>query len=372
MAEKHLHIVSFDVPLPADYGGVIDVFYKVKALHKAGVNVHLHCFAYGRESTEELKKYCKEVFYYPRNMNKSLLMHPLPFIVVSRQHDALLDHLKKDNHPILFEGLHSTYYLDHPDLTERAKYVRTHNVEHDYYEALAKDESSFFKKIYLKSEAKKLKRFERQLALAKELFAISPNDLAHFSEINERVTWISPFHSNEDLAPNGPKKLYALYHGNLSVMENEKAAMFLVDEVFNKTDKELKIFGNGASARLKKKIQSRSNISLIEGNGDTLIPLVKEAQINILPTFQATGMKLKLLFSLFNGGHCLVNAPMVEETGLEACCVIAEDAEAMKVELEKLWANEFSEGAYQERKSILLGNFSNEKQAKQLIEHIYA
>ena len=30
--EKHLHIVAFNVPLPANYGGVIDVFYRLKAL----------------------------------------------------------------------------------------------------------------------------------------------------------------------------------------------------------------------------------------------------------------------------------------------------------------------------------------------------
>ena len=47
--EKHLHIVSFDVPWPANYGGVIDVFYKVKALSAKGIRIHLHAFEYGRE-----------------------------------------------------------------------------------------------------------------------------------------------------------------------------------------------------------------------------------------------------------------------------------------------------------------------------------
>ena len=37
MPDKHLHIVSFSIPYPANYGGVIDVFYKLVALHKAGI-----------------------------------------------------------------------------------------------------------------------------------------------------------------------------------------------------------------------------------------------------------------------------------------------------------------------------------------------
>lgn len=43
-----LHIVSFHIPIPQNYGGVIDIYYKVKALHDIGVKVILHCFEYGR------------------------------------------------------------------------------------------------------------------------------------------------------------------------------------------------------------------------------------------------------------------------------------------------------------------------------------
>ena len=29
---KNINIVSFDIPYPPNYGGIIDVFYKIKAL----------------------------------------------------------------------------------------------------------------------------------------------------------------------------------------------------------------------------------------------------------------------------------------------------------------------------------------------------
>ena len=58
MKEQRLHIVSFDVPFPPNYGGVVDVFYKIRALHKLGVKIHLHCFEYGRGEQKELDKYC--------------------------------------------------------------------------------------------------------------------------------------------------------------------------------------------------------------------------------------------------------------------------------------------------------------------------
>ena len=62
MSEIHLQIISFNIPYPPNYGGVIDVYYKLKALHSAGVKVHLHCFEYGREIPEDLNKLCFEIY----------------------------------------------------------------------------------------------------------------------------------------------------------------------------------------------------------------------------------------------------------------------------------------------------------------------
>ena len=61
--EKHLHIVCLNVPYPVDYGGVFDLFYKLPAMQAAGVNIHLHCFDYGRGEQQELNKYCVSVNY---------------------------------------------------------------------------------------------------------------------------------------------------------------------------------------------------------------------------------------------------------------------------------------------------------------------
>ena len=43
-SDMKLNVVSFDIPYPPDYGGVIDIYYKIKALNSAGIKIHLHCF----------------------------------------------------------------------------------------------------------------------------------------------------------------------------------------------------------------------------------------------------------------------------------------------------------------------------------------
>jgi len=369
LLSHHLHIISFDIPWPADYGGVIDVYYKVKALFAEGIKVHLHCFAYGRPIAPQLDEVCHEVHYYQRNMNRSLLTHPLPFIVVSRQHTSLFKRLMADEYPILFEGKHSCYYLDHPDLLGRKRYVRTHNEESAYYAGLAAAEKKVLKKWYLKREAKKLGRFKENLKKADGLISISPKDVEAFSSVNDQVHFIPPFHSGEQVYFQEEKSDYALYHGNLTVAENHEAAQWLIDDVFVDEKYPLKIFGARCPNALKKAIAQKSHIELIE-KGD-LEELVRNARINVLPTFQATGMKLKLLYSLYNGGHVLVNSPMVKQTGLEDQCTIADSAQEMRAELKRLWTQAYSKSSADQRNKLLNDRFSNQANACQLIDIIF-
>ena len=63
MYNKRIHIVAFDVPFPADYGGVIDVYSRLKLLKEKGWEVHLHCFEYGRGEQEDLESLIKVSYY---------------------------------------------------------------------------------------------------------------------------------------------------------------------------------------------------------------------------------------------------------------------------------------------------------------------
>lgn len=158
--KKKLHIVSFDVPYPPNYGGVIDVFYKIKKLHEIGITIYLHCYEYGRGKQDELNKYCEKITYYKRNTATRSLFSKIPFIVKTRNSLTLTQNLLADNHPILFEGLHTTFPLINHNFTNRKILVRTHNIEHLYYKGLKKSETSNRKKLFFEIESKKLKNYE--------------------------------------------------------------------------------------------------------------------------------------------------------------------------------------------------------------------
>lgn len=347
---------------------MIDIYYKIKALHAQGVKIHLHCFEYGRAEALNLERICEKVYYYKRNMDKSYLISALPFVVVSRSSEKLVENLLRDNHPILFEGLHSCFHMNDERLNNRKKIVRTHNIEHDYYKSLAKVEKSFFKKMYFGMEANKLQRFEKVLNKANYIAAISAADTLELSKRYKNVHHITAFHPNEEVKIKEGKGTFCLYHGNLEVGENNIAALYLVNDVFSKLNIPLIIAGRKPSDELAEEVAKHSHIKLKANiNTQDIDELIKEAQINVLPTFQATGIKLKLLAALFTGRHCVVNSMMVSTTGLEQLCSIQNSAEEMAKEITRLFEIPFDMQEKQKREVILSESFSNTKNVKKLV-----
>ena len=161
-----------------------------------------------------------------------------------------------------------------------------------------------------------------------------------------------------------------MYHGNLGVGENNFAALYLVNEVFSKIEYPCVIAGSSPSEELKKVVQKYPHIQLIDNwNNEQIMDAVSKAQMNILPTFQGTGIKLKLLNALYAGRFCLVNPIMVKNTTLEDACIISENADAMVLDIQKYWKQNFGEAEITSRKNILNNSlFSNDKNAQIILE----
>jgi len=372
LSKKHLHIISFDIPFPADYGGVIDVYYKLKAFAAEGVKVHLHCYEYGRKQAKELEQYCATVNYYKRKTTRQRLLSIKPYIVVTRNSEELINNLVKDNYPILFEGLHSCYYLDDKRLSDRIKIVRTHNIEHDYYLNLARVERDVFKKYYFYNESYKLQRFEKVLNSSTGIAAISKNDAEYFSQKYRNVNHVSAFHPNENVEIIPGRGNFVLYHGSLDVGENNEAALFLVNQVFSDLKIRLVIAGNKPSKELRDAVSKHQHISLKSDiSTEKIYQLIADAQINMLPTFQATGIKLKLLAALYSGRQCIVNSFMVENTGLEEICTVANTSQEMQEAVKKLFSKTLNESEIDKRKRVLSNGFGTQENIKKLMNIIY-
>jgi hypothetical protein len=374
MPENHLHIISFSIPYPPNYGGVIDVFYKLRALHAQGIKIHLHCYEYDRERASELQKYCTSVHYYKRRTGLLSAFSFKPYIVSSRRSEELLNNLLNDDYPILFEGLHTCYYLADKRLRNRTKIYRESNIEHHYYYNLYLVEKNLFKKLYFLLASVKLRWYEAVLRHATLMLVVSQKDAEYLRKrFNDNTVHFLPsFHGNDGIRSITGHGNYALYHGNLSIAENYKAAGYLIKEVFNDLDMELVIAGLNPPEHLKTLAAGRKNIRIL-GNpdDDEMFSLIEKAHVNVLVTFQATGLKLKLLNTLYNGRFVLVNKAMLNGTGLDDLCVIANDSLDLKKSLAEISMKDFEEDQMVIRSARLQKNYCNEVNAKRLIDYIF-
>lgn len=360
-----MHIVSFDVPYPADYGGAIDVFYRIKALYELGVEITLHCFEYGRGKQAELDQYCKAVIYYPRKKKVTDQLSRVPFIVLSRKNDRLIQSLLKDDAPILFEGLHTTYYLSDPRLKSRIKIVRTHNIEHEYYDQLSKSTRGI-QRQYLRTEAKKLKRYEEVLRNADHILCIKESDKQHFAHYNRHVS-ILPACSIETNFNYQETQARCLFHGNLSVAENETGARWIMKCLEGLP---LTIAGKSPSPELLKTAENNGVQVIADPSDEALNTLIQTSGVHVFYTEQATGVKLKLLNALRSSGVIIVNEKMIEGTDLVKLCLVANTKDAFRKLVEDKLDQSLSNSEFEQRREFLEKYYSNKTNCEVLLQLI--
>lgn len=369
-----LHIVCLDAPSPPDYGGAIDMFYKIKALAQTGKKINLHYFDYRpQRAAKGLENDCLAVYCYQRKGFFQALPLSCPFIVGSRINGDLINRLNEDNYPVLLEGLHCSGIVPFIKNPQRIV-LRMHNNEAAYYRHLAQSESGFLKRLYFERESRLLQSYQQRLKKDLRLACLSETDTASF-QTDYRFTsasFVPCFIPWQAVAGKEGLGDYCLYHGNMSVSENEEAALWLLQNIFSKVEAPLLIAGKGISKRLEKAAVRCKNVSLINNPTIKAIDgLIREAQVNVLPSMNNTGVKLKLLNALLNGRHCLTNTAGVKGSRIHTSLTVAEAAQDWIRTIETLMTQPFGETETATRKAVLAlyDNVANAEKLNALWTH---
>ncbi|MEZ4853403.1 hypothetical protein [Flavobacterium sp.] len=369
MQQKSVNIVSFDNPYPPNYGGVIDVYFKIKALHELGFQVHLHCFAKEIPTAfDDLKKITHSVYFYTINQKWYYILSKLPLSVISRNNKALVNNLLQNSYPILFEGLKTTCSIQDIRIKDRIKILRLHNLEHNYFKGIAHNESNIIKKYFYYREFLKYRNY----LVWNNFTAIKT--LANFE--NEYLVkkgfhaqYVPVFHGNTKVQSLSAFGKIVLYHGDLSTSDNVKSAFFLI-EIFKKLPSYKLVIASGSGKqKIENKIGSSSNISFeeIQSFNDLLL-LFKKAHICISWSFQKSGTKLKLLNALFNSRFSIINQNIIDDTSINKLCELALTEEDLTASIHKLMKMPYEQHHILEKQKMLLNEYNDLKNAQKLME----
>lgn len=366
MSEKKIHIVSFDNPYPPNYGGVIDVFYKIKALHAIGYKIHLHCFTKQIPSDcEVLQSLCSEVFFYEINQNPFYLLCKRPFSVLSRSDAKLVENILKTDAPILFDGLKTTFVRNDVRLKNYKKFLRLHNIEHNYYKGIAVSETIFLKKIAFYFESWKYKYYEQEIGKFDNVFTLSEHENDYTQRKFSNAAYIPVFHGNETVKQLDGFGKFAFYHGDLTTSDNRKVVLFLIEVFKQIPDYQLVIASGTNRGFVNNAIQDVPNIKFVELSGfEQLLQLFEEAHLNICWSFQKSGTKLKLINALFNSRFCIINENIIDDKKVADLCVLVNNKEALIAAIKNVIQTPFTESEH--RKKILESHLNDIENAKKL------
>lgn len=372
-SKMDLHWIALDVPTPPNYGGAVDMLYKVMALKRLGVRVHMHAFAYdGRVPDARLTAACASIQLYARAKNPLGLLSVLPYMSWSRRSRALLARLRQDNFPILLEGIHTASLLQQdPHLGPRC-IVRTHNVESEYYQSLAQDEPKWMRRLFLWSEALKLAWSEpRLLRLAAGVAAISPHDSARISAWvgTKAVTLVGPFHGMKLEVPPG-LGTFALFHANLAVPENHHAAMSLALAIPDDFPMHLCIAGRKPRAELQAICAERSIHLIADPEDEAMDSLVRDAAVHLLPGSRGDGVKLKVLRALLHGRHVVASPQLLGTGPLVPLCHLAQTPADFFDLAQNLALRPVTEAEIALRTEVIGRYFDDDHNAKVLLDWI--
>lgn len=353
-ANQTVHIISFQNPYPPVYGGVIDVFYKLRALHACGVNVHFHCFI-DHENTDisEILRLAEVVHVYPRRFKFFKLFSTLPFSVASRYHRRLYKNLQAVEGPIFCEGLQSTLVLHKHAFPNRKKILRLHNIESNYYKGLAQSETHFFSRLLFQWEARKYNKYESILATFHKVYTLSYFEQDYVQSRYGNAEYLPVFHGNQRMPRRAEFGDFALYHGDLRLSDNRKAVVFLVELFKTIPSYNLVIAAGRGEQFVRKLIKGQPNITFAPlKTQNQLATLLSTAQMNVMLSFQQSGTKLKTINALHKSRHCIVNSNMVDDPELLALCTVANTQEEFRTAIEALRYLEFTDEIQDERELV--------------------
>lgn len=370
---KELHLISFNYPYPPSYGGIIDVYYKIKALSDLGIKIHLHCFIDKIPSTidPEVKEITETIFFYQKKKNPLLYFSGIPFAAAIRNSEALLKNLGKNKAPILFEGLQTTHIMQFLRGNDHKLYLRYHNNEKEYYKGLSVSEKNLFKKIIYKIESLKYSGYQKKLLKKFEaVFCLSEKEYNEVKTYSQNAHLIHIFHGNESVKQLDKKGKYFLFHGDLTTADNKRALSETIDLFKTLPQYNLVVASDRAGEDIKRKISTVENISLTPiQTTENLYHLLEGAHGNILISYQNSGTKVKLFNTLYNSRFVIINENITDDPVLKSVCLFGSDMNEIRQQIVTSAEKDYHDT--EKRKGILEKTHADKAKANEMVKIIF-
>jgi hypothetical protein len=163
-----------------------------------------------------------------------------------------------------------------------------------------------------------------------------------------------------------------LYHGNLSLLDNYQIIIQLLANELSTCKHHIVIAGKNPNKTLVEFVKNKPTINLIPNPSDAeMDELILNAHICLAVAKNSSGVKLKLINSLFKARFVVSDEQAIHGSGLEELCFIPQDELEFPVLIDKLMQQTFTDADIQQRKNELLFKYDNKLNALKILNAIF-
>lgn len=283
----------------------------------------------------------------------NLLFSRLPYSV-SRFADKnfasrLKIRLQNESYDVIqIEGLYCVSYIPLIRSVSKAKiFYRPHNIESEIWSRLAENETSVWKKLYLKNLASRLDRYEQKMLNAYDaILPITDRDSAVFAKMGNRkpglvvpVALDIPVSDHSSFHIPDPPDFFHL--GSLDWAPNQEGLRWFLKEVwagfqFERKDARFFVAGRNCPVPFRKELESYPGVNYC-GEVANAADFMRQHAVMIVPLLSGSGMRVKIVEGMLNS-RCIISTAIGME-GIPAAhqknCLIADQP----AEMQNLMAN---------------------------------
>ena len=252
---------------------------------------------------------------------------------------------------VQLEGLYLIPYIDIVRQNSDALVsYRAHNIEHEIWEGIVKNETNILKRWYLSIMAKRIRNFEISSMNSYDLLVpITHRDAQILNSLgNSKPYHVCPvgFDAEKIIQRKGDANYRSLFFlGSLDWFPNQEGLVWFIDNVWERIhakypDVEFYVAGRNSPKWLEKKITRTGNIAFL-GEIEDAYAFMADKGIMVVPLFSGSGMRVKIIEGMAHGKVIISTAMGAEGIDIRhgENILIAESADEFEKELENILEN---------------------------------
>ncbi|MCU6707969.1 glycosyltransferase family 4 protein [Paenibacillus sp. J5C_2022] len=318
-------VVCSDFPYPADHGGRVDTWGRIKALAELGWRIDLAVCAKQAPSAadrEAASVYVNRILFRERTGRLADLLHRLPMQVQSRVGLRQME-LDGGYDYVLLEGDYVYPILEHPAISPASAILRVHNDEAAYFKALARSAGNPAHKLYYYMESLKFAGLQERMRrkVDKYLF-ISSKEYDRFRERDPGAIsrFLPPPITREVFKPGTLHRGHVVFIGSLFMPNNREAIHWYLTHVHPKLRGEpgyrFIVAGNTRGRGLDWLKGADLRDVEVHDTPESLDGIYGQGYLFVNPMRNGAGVKLKTIEAIQNGLPVVSTSVGCEGTGL--------------------------------------------------------